>query len=157
MRLAATLLCIAISTAALGQHADPLQSHQCRAARAELESALDEAATAHNPRAHRLAAARKAAGDVCLGTATAGAQRSGAPEPPRIVPPPLTFIAPRPGLPPVADLPRPPVQIARPATITACDPAGCWDTEGRRLNQMGPSLMGPKGICSLQAGVVVCP
>ncbi len=61
-----------------------------------------------------------------------------------------------PTLPPVA-LPAPPLAIPRPTVITTCDPAGCWDSDGRRLNNMGPLLMGPRGPCTLQGGVANCP
>src|SRR5690349_24565914 len=39
--------------------------------------------------------------------------------------------------------PRPPLAIPRPAAVTVCDPGGCWDSDARRLNQVGPLVMGP--------------
>jgi len=49
------------------------------------------------------------------------------------------------------------VHIPRPVAITTCDAGGCWDSQGHRLNFMGPMLIGPQGLCSLQAGAVHCP
>jgi hypothetical protein len=81
-------------------------------------------------------------------------QRSGAPYPPISVPP-TTIAVPRP-LPVPDTTPQPQVVIPRPATVTACDPAGCWDSDGRRLNQIGPQIVGPQGPCNMQGGVVSC-
>ncbi|MES3003980.1 MAG: hypothetical protein V4787_25035 [Pseudomonadota bacterium] len=58
---------------------------------------------------------------------------------------------------PAISPPSPPLAIPRPATISSCDPAGCWDSEGRRLNNQGPLLLGPRGPCLQQGGVVSCP
>lgn len=82
-------------------------------------------------------------------------QRSGAPYPPISVPPPVISV-PRPQPAPSTAPPQPQLVIPRPAAITACDPGGCWDSDGRRLNQVGPILMGPQGPCSTQGGVVSC-
>lgn len=57
----------------------------------------------------------------------------------------------------VTEPPWPPVAIPRPAVVTTCDPGGCWDSEGRRLNQVGPLLVGPHGACTMQAGAAQCP
>jgi len=58
----------------------------------------------------------------------------------------------------VAEPPRPPLAVPRPAAVvTVCDPGGCWDGEARRLNQVGPVLMGPHGACTMQAGAAQCP
>ncbi|MES2972681.1 MAG: hypothetical protein V4757_03695 [Pseudomonadota bacterium] len=59
--------------------------------------------------------------------------------------------------PPALAAPQPPVGIQRPATITSCDPGGCWSSDGTRLNRMGPELTGPRGICNPQAGTANCP
>jgi hypothetical protein len=61
-------------------------------------------------------------------------------------------------LPPVPAAPAPPPQGSRPAAVTTCDPGGCWDSDGRRLNSVGPQLIAPRGrACNVQAGVVLCP
>jgi hypothetical protein len=53
--------------------------------------------------------------------------------------------------------PSQPVEIPRPAVVTACDPGGCWDTQGRRFDKVGPLLVGPRGACNPTAGAVQCP
>jgi hypothetical protein len=53
--------------------------------------------------------------------------------------------------------PPPPLRVDRPAVITACDPGGCWDSNGTRLNRAGPVLLGPTGACSVSGGFVHCP
>ncbi len=45
----------------------------------------------------------------------------------------------------------------RPPTISSCDPSGCWDSNGTRLNQVGPILQGPRGFCTVQGNFVYCP
>lgn len=140
---------------AVAQHAaaDPLRSPACVAARTELEALLAR------PRAagERLEQARRRTALACLGASDDGArQRSGAAEPPQVVPPP--FALPRqPAAPPVLAPAPAPLSVPRPTVITTCDPAGCWDSEGRRLNQIGPLLVGPGGVCSGLGGIVACP
>jgi hypothetical protein len=151
---AAALLVMA--AAPLAQSADPLHSKECAVARAELDAALDEAAAARQPRSRRLAAARSAAADACLGPSSGKAERSGAPDVVRSVPAPAMPAAPITPPPAVVTV-APPLSVPRPATITACDPAGCWDSEGRRLNQVGPQFIGPRGPCILLGGAVSCP
>ena len=156
VRLIAALL-LAAPLAAQAQPRDPLSSAECMAARAALEAALNDEVSSRRARAERLATARRHAALACLGPASGQPQRSGAPEPAQAVPPPVIAVPraqPTPASPSPA--PLPPLAIPRPATITTCDPAGCWDSDGRRLNQMGPLLMGPRGPCSVQGGVVTC-
>jgi hypothetical protein len=69
------------------------------------------------------------------------------------VPPPV-IDGPRP---PALNAPAPPLEIPKAAALTNCDPGGCWDSEGRRLDRVGPVLTGPRGACTEQAGVVRCP
>jgi hypothetical protein len=73
---------------------------------------------------------------------------------PVIVVPPPVIDGPRP---PVLLVPAPPVETGKPAALTTCDAGGCWDSEGRRLDRSGPILVGPRGGCTVQAGVVHCP
>jgi hypothetical protein len=156
-RFFATLVLAAAASALSAQtpYADPLSSTECAAARDELEQALSEPGASRQARSDRLARARQRAAFVCLGPDSGKRERSGAPQPAQAVPP---AISPRPApAPPAVALPQPPLAIPRAATVTACDPAGCWDSEGRRLNNMGPLLMGPQGLCTLQAGLLNCP
>jgi hypothetical protein len=148
------LAALALAAATTAAADDRLDSPECRAARAELERQIEEPQAR---RGERLERAQRRAADVCLGQASGAArQRSGAPEPPVTVPPPV-ISTPRAAAPAEIVAPRPPVQIPRPTVITTCDNAGCWDSEGRRLNQTGPLLIGPKGPCTVQAGLVTCP
>ena len=70
-----------------------------------------------------------------------------------VVPPPVIETV----RPPVIAPSAPAVDAAKPAAVTACDPGGCWDSQGRRLERIGPQLTGPRGACTVQAGVVQCP
>ena len=154
--LIATLLLLAAGAPAFGAaEPDPLKSDACKEAIAALEQAAGESASA--TRSARLAHARENAATVCLGRSKERGTRSGAPYPAQPVSPSATS-APRP-------LPSPPAAAAqpsappppRPAVITTCDVAGCWDSDGRRLNQMGPLLMSPRGPCTPQGGLANCP
>lgn len=148
-----------IATAALalglsmpGWAQDPLKSPECQAALAALERVTD-AKSEGRERAQQVASARRSAMVACLGPAEGRGTRSGAPYPPQAVPPPVIA-----GAPPVRTIPpAPPLAIPRPTVITTCDPAGCWDSEGRRLNNMGPLLVGPSGPCTVQGGLATCP
>jgi len=153
---AAIALFVVTSTAVCAQGADPLKSSECKAALDELERRVEER-TEGGARAQRVASARRLAAAACLGRSAGNAVRSGAPEPAQVVRPPvITALPPAPTL-PAAVAPSPPVSIPRPIVITTCDPAGCWDSEGRRLNNMGPLLMGPRGPCTVQGGLATCP
>jgi hypothetical protein len=49
--------------------------------------------------------------------------------------------------------PRAPV----PLSITACDAAGCWASDGTRLPRAGPVLLGPRGVCTQAGNLLQCP
>jgi hypothetical protein len=143
------------------QPGDSMHSSECAAAQAELEAALDDNASNPQARAERLANARKQASLACLGPSSGKRQRSGAPEPAQVVPPTVIAVPPAPPTPPAPPSPGtaslPQLAIPRPSTMTTCDPGGCWDSNGKRLNQVGPTLVGPHGPCGMQGGVVICP
>jgi hypothetical protein len=157
--IAALLLAAAAATAASAAQtpeADPLSSRECAAARDELERALAESAALRQSHPERLSRARQQAARSCLGRDHSERQRSGAPYPAVVIPPAASSArAVQPSAPAIA--PEPPPPVPRAATITVCDPAGCWDSEGRRLNNMGPLLVGPRGLCTLQGGLLNCP
>lgn len=140
---------------------DPLHAPACREALAALERAEREApappvAAASSTVPAALAAARRQAAQACL---------AGPADPPRpaqpSMRPPITV--------PVATVPtaRPPVTVPGPAmpmpaprtpvTITACDPTGCWSSDGTRLQRAGPQLLGPRGLCSTAGALLNCP
>jgi hypothetical protein len=156
-RVLAFLIAAGAVLAAYAQAADRLDSPECRSARGELDAALDDPGMGRAERAQRLAAARKHVLAICLGPASAQPQRSGAPERVVAVPAPILSVPPVHPVPPVATAPLPPLAVPRPAVITTCDPAGCWDSEGRRLNNLGPMLVGPRGLCNPQGGIANCP
>ena len=155
-RWVATALLLAAGAPAFGAAGpDPLKSDACKAAIVALEQVAGENASA--TRAARLAQARENAATVCFGRGSDRGTRSGAPYPAQSVSPSATS-APRSLPSPPAVAPAPPAPPApRPAVITTCDPAGCWDSDGRRLNQMGPLLMSPRGPCTPQGGLANCP
>ena len=157
MRLDAALMAFALFAPALAaaqeEAADPMRSPPCVAARAELEALLAQP----GPADERLEQARRRTARACLGASDDSArQRAGAPQPPQVVPPAIAI----PRQPVQRPLPAPappPVPVPRPTAITTCDPAGCWDSDGRRLNRMGPLLVGPGGVCNGLGGILSCP
>lgn len=153
--IAALVLAASMAPVLRAQEGDPLKSDACKAALGVLEQVAAEPAS--KAKAARVAAARKDAAAACLGRSDDRRARSGAPDPVQAVPPPVVAAPARPTAAPDAALPTPALQIPRPIVITTCDPAGCWDSEGRRLNSMGPLLMGPRGPCTLQGGLANCP
>jgi hypothetical protein len=143
---------------ATAQPEDRIASAECGAARDQLEAAFDDPAIGRAERAQRLAAARKKVLTLCLGPASAQPQRRGAPEPVIAVPAPIISVQPaNRSAPAAAPTSLPALAIPRPAVITTCDPAGCWDGDGRRLNNLGPMLVGPRGPCTVQGGIANCP
>ena len=155
-RLIATLLLLAAGMPAFGAaEPDPLKSDACKEAITALEQVAGE--NASPTRSARLAQARENAASVCLGRGKERGTRSGAPYPAQSVSPPVRPAA-RPQ-PPAPAMPAPPAAppVPRPAVITTCDAAGCWDSDGRRLNQVGPLLIGPRGPCTPQSALANCP
>ena len=150
------VLALAAAALAHAQGADPLHSRECDAARAVLESALDEAAHKGAGSAQRLAAARKQAMEACLGPESGGRARRGAPEPAIVVPPPVMQVPRAPALPGTAPSAAPPAYTP-PAVVTTCDSTGCWDSNGQRIERLGPMLVGPRGACTEAGGTVHCP
>ena len=142
------------------QSADPLHSPECTVAQKALARAQQDALAKLADAKDRLEAARKQAQLACLGPESRHGERVGAPDPSITVPPPRIDVPRRrDAVAPAAPPPSPPPMVTPgPAAITSCDPGGCWDSEGRRLNQVGPMLVGPRGgACTVQGGVVLCP
>ena len=157
--LAALILAVAsaAASAAPARQGDALDSPECAEARAELDSLLADPATREKTHAAALARARKQAALACLGRAGDDRERSGSPYPATGVAPPAIAPSPARATPPALPPPQPALVIPRPTAITACDAAGCWDSEGRRLNNIGPMLVGPRGPCIVQGAVATCP
>jgi len=177
-RVVALLASIAALTSALAPLAalaapvDPLESSECQRALAALgshEAAVAEAsgasaAVSADDRRHiaaKLAPVRRQAARACLARSLDPPSSS-----PLVRPPPIAT-APRAIAP--ASSPAPsrstagpappmrPAQVERPYAITSCDPGGCWANDGTRLNRVGPSLWGPRGVCTVQGSLVQCP
>lgn len=149
----AVLLPWTIALPAAGQVSDPLKSPACGAALSSLQSARQGGAGTA-----RVEALRSEAASTCLGSGVAPSRPSRTLQAPIVVPPPQIEVAPVP--PPLAppSLPPPPVAIERPPVPATCDPSGCWTNDGgTHLRHVPPNLVGPRGLCSTQAGVVYCP
>ena len=148
---------------------DLMKTPQCIAARQQLEDVL----AAGGPR-DLLTAVRRQAALRCLGLALPEDSVGPATLKPeratlsvarihRVPPPPLAVepirLRPTPALlqvPAKASPGGPPPAAPAPAAITLCDAAGCWDSTGGRHNQQGPVLVGPRGACTLQGGLLNC-
>ncbi len=108
----------------------------------------------------RLETLRRQAARACLG-AGAGADRpvpAGRLAQPPVAVPPLPLPPPRPLAPPQASQPLPPLKpVEPPPTLTGCDATGCWASDGTRLQQVGPALLGPRGFCHAQGALLQCP
>jgi len=143
----------------------------CQAALHSLQQAQDQAAAAPQgasavPRAvtvEHLKALQRRAAVACLGPAAAHAADAPPRSPhvsaapialPRPVPLPTlprAVVAPPAAPAPAPASPRPPLSAA------ACDAAGCWASDGTRLQRVGPNLVGPHGICTQQGALLSCP
>jgi hypothetical protein len=107
---------------------------------------------------------RDAAARACLASRL---DAPAAPAPGRLAQPPVVVPSsagvPRsptsPTVPVPLESPRPAVpQTPPPAVVTTCDAAGCWTSDGRRLERVGPNMfVGPRGVCSAQGALLQCP
>lgn len=145
--LGAALLLPALPVAAAD---DPMHSAPCRRALQDLSAAeADRAASAP------LKVARQRAATACLGPAAG--QGASAPRAAGTAPTPGVPVG-RVASPHAAQVDPAPRQVPRaPVTITGCDTSGCWASDGSRLHKQGPVLLGPRGVCTQTAGVLVCP
>jgi hypothetical protein len=146
----------------LAQSADPLKSSECTQALDAMqaqEAAMIAAAERKNageqaePSA-TLETLRRQAAHACLGSPL-----DAPPRVERLARPPIAVapVAPRAAVaPPVPAAALPPIHIPQLKTITICDPAGCWASDGTRLNRVGPLLVGPLGVCTVQGAVLSC-
>ncbi len=44
-----------------------------------------------------------------------------------------------------------------PVTVSSCNAAVCIASDGSTLTRVGPNLVGPRGLCSVQGGFLRCP
>ena len=105
----------------------------------------------------RLASARRDVARHCLAAREDPPRPGRLAEPPVAVPPVAGARVPSPPSTPSTAMPAriPPVQP--PVAITSCDAGGCWTSDGARLQRLGPTLVGPRGACSVVGAVVQCP
>lgn len=152
MNIAPALLFLAALLPAGAQDGDPLKSPACGAALADLQ-----AARAAGTGAAAVETLRAGAASVCLGSAAVPQRPGRLAQPPVAVPAPQVEVPARAApLPPPA-APLPPVAIERPAVPATCDANGCWTTDGTHLRHVPPGQAGPRGVCTQQGGLVVCP
>jgi hypothetical protein len=164
------VLAVALATAtAVAQEGDPLRSPECiravdalqaqeAALAARVEAQVDDAEQqATRAELNRL---RQRAAHACLkGRADPPLPPARMAQPPVAVPPvqtpppPVLRSAQPPALPPSRPLAAPSPLLS----VTSCDPAGCWASDGTRLQRVGPSLLGPRGFCSTAGAVLTCP
>ena len=156
-------------SAGLAQQADPLKSVECAKALGVLQ-AQEDLALASPPAGgtsewrdrravqDRQGALRRQAAVACLGGHPGLHPPSQRFAQPPITVAPIAVIPPvqRPAVPasPVVPLPQ---RIGPAPTVVSCDPLGCWTSEGSRLPRVGPSLLGPNGLCSVQGPLLSCP
>ncbi len=161
----AVLLLLASTLAQV--QADPLRSPACLSALQQLTAAEDSAVEAKTgARVTRpsvaptesLRTARRDVAIVCLGTAASSppAARTRQPEP-------VTGVGSVARPTPAASPPTSPTPEAAPrrqpplVTVTACDDAGCWASDGTRLQRQGMLLLGPRGFCTRLGSALNCP
>lgn len=146
----------------LAQGADPLKSSECIQTLDALQAqeAAMVATAQHKDageQAEQLATLetlRRDAAHACLGS-----RLDAPPRVERLARPPIAVapVAPRAAVtPPVPAATPPPIRIPPLRTITICDAAGCWASDGTRLSRVGPLLFGPPGLCTLQGAVLSC-
>ena len=148
---------------------DPLHSAVCVQALATLHDAEEALASRTGAQLQagsdrrllhaRLGVLKQRAATLCLGhadtPASAARQVPAAPavnEPPRqpsaVATPPSARTAPAPAPTP------PPAPVL---SLVSCDAAGCWASDGTRLQRSGNLLLGPRGYCSAAGSVLNCP
>ena len=168
---AALLLCAAAAAAATtAVRAEVMQTAACSKALSAVEARTEAvlATRRQDPQAARgqdaqLMALRRESARACLG-AEAGSPASQRPPPPSRAP--LSVVKPVPaapavGVPPPASDSRssgtPSAASRPPLSVTSCDAAGCWISDGTRMPKAGAQLIGPRGLCTVQGGLLNCP
>jgi hypothetical protein len=162
MRRCLVLLTLAWGAGAVwAQAGDPMQSADCRHALEALDAREAVTLDRHETARARLEPLRRRAATACLGARLDGALPAA---PRRLVQPPIsvppaTIAAPirLPAPAPVGPAGPTWKQLEPPTTVTGCDASSCWASDGSRLQRAGANLIGPRGLCSLQGTVLVCP
>lgn len=170
MRLLLTgLLAVVAGSAIAAPPTDPLHSAGCVSAISALHDVEDAvAASAKSSKGttpadgrvlRKLAELKRVAARTCLGgdgSLSRAPQHVGQ-QPIFVAPTAVSPTPTEPRLPAHAHAPLPPVTVAPLKSIISCDAAGCWASDGTRLQKVGPGLLGPSGFCSVQGSVLSCP
>ena len=143
-------LLLAAAPLARAQPADPLKSPECGSALAQLQAARSGGQG-------DVESVRRQAAAACLGGLAAPSRPARVVQAPIRVPPPMIEAPARRPLPAIPAPPPAPVATEHAPTISSCDPAGCWVTQGNRLQHVTPNLMGPAGLCGVAPGAAGCP
>jgi hypothetical protein len=172
------MLVLAVIERALAATAsgDPLHAPECERALAALQAveqsasaplgqgarSITRAASESTGRAApvvdpRLAAARRDVARHCLAAREDPPRAGRLAEPPVVVPPVAGASVPQPPSTPPTTMPARIAPVQPPVAITTCDSGGCWTSDGTRLQRLGPTLLGPRGACSVVGAVVHCP
>lgn len=168
-RLAPCLCALALVGLAGAVQAEELpKSNPCQTALKALEEAEDaiadsaSAASGADPQRQRNVAAklqplRQRVADECLGGLTSSPPPSQRTWAAPAMPSRPAVASPRLPQPPVPTAAIPPPRFEGPVTVTHCNAAVCMTSDGSTLTRVGPTLIGPKGACQSQGGVVHCP
>lgn len=150
--LAAALALLAVQAQAAPPAKDPMKSGACARDLSALQAAREPGSDTTPDQREAL---RRAATRSCLGGDGEAHRPSPTAQAPLAVPAPMVAL-PRSTPPSLPAVPAPALP-ERPAVITSCDHAGCWDSNGTRLNRTGPLLIGPTGACVRTGLQVHCP
>jgi hypothetical protein len=162
------LLCVCGLLCTVVQAEELPKTSACRAALQALEAAEDAIAVSAaasgaqgDPQRQRVIAAklqpvRQRVADACLGGLTTS------PPPSRhtwIAPPPAApaTVVPRVAMPAPPSVTLPPLRFEMPPMVTHCSAAACFTSDGSTLTRVGPTLVGPRGACTIQGSFVRCP
>ncbi len=171
-----TLRCITVNLALVSMAALSAPAQSAGLAEAEAcRQALDSLQKQEESRRGQLAGARAAADQAVevarrkAATDCLGGPADAPPAAPRLQAPlsvvPTAPLAAAGSAPPSAlgqllPLPNPAANtlpvIRPPTTVNHCDSAGCWTSDGTYLMRVGPNLVGPPGLCSVQANLLFC-
>lgn len=111
----------------------------------------------------RLLPLRQQVADACLGGVTTSPSPSRstwpalAPSRPSTVAPTVPAVPRPPQATPAPGTVIPPVRVEGPVSIGHCNAATCVTSDGSTLTRVGPNLVGPRGLCTVQGAFVHCP
>jgi hypothetical protein len=151
-----TLLLAATAVCAAAPAGDPLHTPECIKAQQALDAADAAASSASAVSPARSKSLRSDVARVCLHSSLDAPRPQRQLQSPLSVPPvALPSAIARPATPPS---PNPPAVAQQPLrSVTSCDATGCWANDGTRLQRMGPTLVGPRGVCQQTGAVLNCP